>query len=208
MSATGRQKEADQEYNEALKLYGQLAADFPAQPDYRVELARTHNCRANLLRKTGRPTEAEQDDDQALGIQRELEVDFPARPDLQNDLADTYLDLAEIRKQQGDWAAAKQLLLQGRPHHLAALKADPTNSNYRQDYRAHLNELIKVQAGLLEREDAFKTAESLGDVGWDPPNDAYNASCSLTLCIAIVSEHNALDEKQRRKQRSSMAMRR
>src|SRR5262249_35414508 len=52
-------------------------------------------------------------------------------------------------------------------------------------------------AGLLEQEEAVRAAEEYRDLGWDPSADAYDAACSITLCIPIVSKHAKLDETQR-----------
>jgi hypothetical protein len=125
-------------------------------------------------------------------------ADFPNQPDLRNELAGNCVNLALLQEEQRNWAAAKRLLLEGRPHHLAALKANPRHPTYRQFYRNHLNVLTAVHAGLLEQEDAVRTAETHRDLGWDAPADAYNAACSLSLCIPIAAKHDRLDDKQRK----------
>jgi len=89
------------------------------------------------------------------------------------------------------------MLLEGRPHHLAALKANPRHPTYRQFYRSHLSVLIQVHAGLLEQEEAVRTAESCRDLGWKASADAYDASCALSLCVPIVGKHDKLDDRQR-----------
>jgi tetratricopeptide (TPR) repeat protein len=195
---TGRLKEAEQDYDQALSIRKQLAADFPARPEFRQDLANSHNGRGVLLRNTGRRKEAEQDFDQALSIHKQLAADFPNQPDLRNDLAGTCVSLAFLHLQQGDWAAAKRLLLEGRPHHLAALKASPGNPEYRQFYRNHLNVLTAVHAGLLEQQDVVRTAEVCRDLGWNAPADAYDAACGLSLCVPIVAKHDKLDDQQRK----------
>jgi tetratricopeptide (TPR) repeat protein len=158
----------------------------------------SHNNRGNLLRDTGRLQEAEKDYDQALSIFKQLAADFPNQPDLRNDLAGTCVNLANLQKQQRNWAAAKRLLLEGRPHHLAALKANPRQPTYRQFYRIHLGVLTWTHAGLLEHEDAVRTAETIRDLGWNAPADAYDAVCFLSQCILIVAKHDKLDDKQRK----------
>ena len=105
------------------------------------------------------------------------------------------MNLATLQQQRGNCVAAKRVLLEGRPHHLAALKANPNNPTYQQLYHAHLGVLIKVHAGLLEPEDAIRTAETSRDLGWNAPVDAYNAACGLSLCIPIVVKHDKLDDK-------------
>jgi tetratricopeptide (TPR) repeat protein len=195
---TGRLREAEQDYDQGLNIYKQLADDFPSRPEFRQELAGSRNERANLLHATGRLKEAEQDYDQALRIQKQLAADFPNQPDVQNDLAGTYVNLASLSQEQGKWAVAKRLLLQGRPHHLAALKANPRNPYYRQLSRVYLNVLTAVHAGLLEQEDAVHTAETCRDLGYDAAADAYDAACGLSPCVPIVAKHDKLDAPQRK----------
>src|SRR5262249_7888789 len=103
-----------------------------------------------------------------------------------------------IHEQQGDRAAAKRLLLEGRPHHLAALKANPRHPAYRQSYRFHLAMLTASHAGLLEQEDAVRTAETCRGLGWDAPADAYNAACYLSRCVPVVAKHDKLDATRRK----------
>ncbi len=153
--------------------------------------------RGTLLFTAGRLQEAERDHDQALGIHKQLAADFPDQPDLRNELATTCLNLALLHEQQGNRAAAKRLLLEGRPHLLAALKANPRHPTYRQVYRNQLGALTTVHAGLLEREGAVRTAETCRDLGWNAPADGYNAACFLSLCVPIVAKHHDLDATQR-----------
>jgi tetratricopeptide (TPR) repeat protein len=194
----GELKEAEQDYGQALRLQQQLAAEFPTRPEFRQQLAASHNNRGILLRATGRLPEAEQDYGQALRLQQQLAADFANQPDLRNAMAGTCVNLAILSKQQGNWAAAKRHLLEGRPHHLAALKANPGHPTYRQFYLNHLNVLTEVHAGLLEQADAVRTAEKRRDLGWNPPADAYDAGCFLSQCIPIVAKHDKLDDQQRK----------
>jgi tetratricopeptide (TPR) repeat protein len=196
--ATGRLPEAEKDYDQALSFLKQLTADFPSPPEFRKDLATSHNNRGNLLRGTGRLPEAEKDLAQALSIRKQLAADFPNQPDLRNDLAGTCVNLALLHQQQGNGAAAKRLLLEGRPHHLAALRANPRHPTYRQFYRNHLAVLTAAHAGLLEQEDAIRTAETCRDLGWNAPADAYEAACLLSRCVPIVAKHEKLDDKQRK----------
>jgi tetratricopeptide (TPR) repeat protein len=198
LSSTGRLREAEDDYVQALSIQKQLAADFPTRPEFRRELARSHLNRGSLLSNTGRLTVAAEDYGQALSISKQLVADFPDQPDLRSQLASTYGNLATLQRQRGDWAAAKRLLLEGHPHVLAALKSNPRHPTYRQYYRDHLNVLTTLHAGLLEQEDAVRTAETYRDLGWNPPLDAYNAACSLSLCVPIVAKHGKLDATQRK----------
>jgi tetratricopeptide (TPR) repeat protein len=194
---TGRLKEAEQDYEQALSIRKQLAADFPSRPEFRKQLATSHSNRGRLLRDMGRLKEAEKELGQALSIQKQLAADFPNQPDLRHDLGVTCDHLAHVQVRKGNWAAAKGLLLEGQPHHLAALKVSPRHPAYREGYHYHLNLLIEVHAGLLEQEDAVRTTETRRDLGWKPPDDAYNAACSLSLCVPIVAKHDKLDSQER-----------
>jgi serine/threonine protein kinase len=195
---TGRLQDAEKDYYQALSTYKQLTGEFPTRPDLRRELAASYNNRGILLSDTGRLREAGKDYDQALNIQIQLATDFANQPDLRNELANTYVNLATLHQRQGNYAAAKRLLLAGRPHHLIALKANSRHPAYRQFYREHLSVLTEAHAGLLEQEDAVRTAETCRDLGWDAPADAYNAACLLSLCVPIVAKHNKLDAGQRK----------
>jgi tetratricopeptide (TPR) repeat protein len=191
----GRLKEAEADFDAALGIVKQLAADFPTRPEFRQELAMSHSNRGLLLSDTGRPKGAEADYAAALGLYKQLAADFPTRSDLRNELAGLYVNLAN--RQQKNWAQAKRLLLEGRPHHLAALKASPANPSYRQFYRNHLGVLTRAHAGLLEPADAVRTAETRRDLGWDPPADAFDAATLLGACVPIVAKHDKLNDTQR-----------
>src|SRR5262249_31110604 len=193
LSAARRLKEAEKDFDEALSIQKQVAADFPARPEFRRFLAGSYTNRATLLRATARTKEAEKDFDQALSILKQLAADFPNQPDMQNDLAGTCVNMSLAQQQQRNWAAAKRLLLDGQPHHLAALKANPRDPTYRQFYRNHLAALAAAHAGLLEQEDAVRTAETCRDLGWDAPADAYEAACYLSLCAFVAVGHEKLD---------------
>jgi serine/threonine protein kinase/predicted RNA polymerase sigma factor len=194
---TGRLKEAEQDYDQALNIYKQLAADFPTRPEFRKALARSRNNRGNLLRDLGRLEEAERDYDQALTIQKQLAADFPDQPELHNLLAGTCVNLAFFQQKRGNWAAAKRLLLEGQPHHLAALKANPRHPTYRQFYRAHLAVLTSAHAAQLEQQEAVRTAETCRDLGWNAPADGYTAACGLSVSVPIVAKHDKLNDQQR-----------
>jgi hypothetical protein len=161
-------------------------------------LAASHNNRGNLLSAAGRFKEAEADYDAALRIQKQLAADFPNQSDLNNDLAGTCTNVALFHRLQGNWAAAKRLLLEGRPYHLATLKANPRHPTCRQFYRNHLKLLTEVHAGLLGKDEAVRTAEARRDLGWDPPADAYDAAGFLSGCIPIAAKHQKLDDQEQK----------
>jgi tetratricopeptide (TPR) repeat protein/tRNA A-37 threonylcarbamoyl transferase component Bud32 len=197
LSNTDRRKDAENDNDQAIRILKQLFADSPAQPEIRQDLATTHNNRGNLLRDSGRLPEAEQEFDQALSIREQLVAELPNQPELRNELAMTGVNLAVLFKRQGNWTAAERRLVEARPHHLAALKANGQHPVYRQNYRNNLGAWIAVRAALLEPDEAVRTADQCRDLGWSAPADAYNAACYLSQCIPIVSQHDKLDAAQR-----------
>jgi serine/threonine protein kinase/tetratricopeptide (TPR) repeat protein len=197
LATTDRLPESERDFEQALSIRKQLARDFPSRTEFRQELARGYNNRGALRINLGRLKEAEQDFDQALAIGSQLAAEFPDQPRLRNELAGTYVNLASIHVKQKNWAAAERLLVESRPHHEAALKANPENPLYREAYRVHLATLSQAQAGLLQQDDAVRAAERCRDLGWNPPAEAYSAAGGLSLCVAIVEQHAKLDDKQR-----------
>jgi tetratricopeptide (TPR) repeat protein len=198
LSITRRLPEAEKDYDQAISIQKQLSADFPSRPEFRQELATSHNNRGFLRYTTGRLKEAEKDYEQALSIRKQLSAHFPDQSDLHNELAGTCVNFAILHQRQKNGAAAKRLLLEGAPNHLAALKASPRHPSYRQFYRNHLSLLTEVLAGLFEPQDAVRTAEARRDLGWNPPADAYDAACFLSRCVPLVAKHDKLDDRQRK----------
>ncbi len=76
---TGRLREAETAYGEAIRIQQPLVTAFPELPDFRWKLARSHGSLGALLFDTGRPEEAERAHGDALVIQRQLADAFPAR---------------------------------------------------------------------------------------------------------------------------------
>jgi serine/threonine protein kinase len=198
LSTAGRLQDAEKDRNEAVRICKQLVADFPSQPKFRQKLALSYlNRGGGLLSAAGRLQDAEKDLNEALRLCKQLVAEFPNQPDRRNELAGACVNLAILQQQRGDWAAAKRLLLEGQPHHLVALKANPRHPSYRQFYHNHLHHLTGVHAGLLEQADAVHTAEIRRDLGWDPPADAYDAACFLSRSVTIVAKHEMLNATQR-----------
>ena len=48
--------------------------------------------------------------------------------------------------------------------------------------------LVGANAGLQDQPAAVQAARKLRDLGWDRPDNAYDAGCALALCIPIVEK--------------------
>ena len=194
---TDRLKEAETAYADALAIQKPLAADFPSRREFREELARSQTNLGNLLKDTGRVKEAETAYADALALRKQLAAEFPNQADFRNDVAHTLNMLAGLCNQRRDFTAAKTHLEGALPHHLAALKANPRNPDYRQWFRLHLMVLVHANAGLQDRAAAVQAAEKLRDLAWDPPGNAYDAVCALAYCIPVVKKDDQLDAAKR-----------
>jgi len=175
--------------------YGSHVELVPVQPDEEELSYRRLHTQPNVwrYREGYEAARAAQDD---FAARFYLNLLPPPEQKILKAQADT--ERARLYQQQGNWAAAKRLLLEAGPNLLAALKANPRNPTYRQFYGKHLSALIAVHAGLLEQPDAVRTAETCRDLGWNAPMDAYDAACYLSLCIPIVAKHDKLDDNQRK----------
>jgi tetratricopeptide (TPR) repeat protein len=193
-----RLKEAEAAYRDALAILKQLPGELAKGPRFRQELARCHNSLGNVLYLTGRPKEAEAAYGEALPLQKQLAADFPKAPDYQNALAGALVNIAMVRKQRREFAGAVALLEQARPHHQAALKANPKNRTYRQFYHNNLRTLAVSYLGLAAHARLATTADELARFGHDPANDTYLAACYLARCVTLAGKDAQLDEARRK----------
>lgn len=156
----GELKEAEKDYDQALSIQKQLAADFPSLPMFRRDLALTYNNLGILLGKTGRLKEAEKAYLDALALYKQLAADL-LTPEFRQDLAACYNNLGILlcdtdRPKEAAKAHADALALQ---KHLAA--DFPGNPKFRQDLaRSHSNlgNLLKVTYRFKEAESAYAEA--------------------------------------------------
>jgi serine/threonine protein kinase len=104
----GRKTEAAAAFRQARDGYAKLAADFPAVPQYRQDLARSHNALGVLLSGQGKGAEAEKEHRQALAIQEKLATDFPAVPQYRHELAGSHSNLGLLLSGLGKGAEAEK----------------------------------------------------------------------------------------------------
>jgi hypothetical protein len=88
LQTTGKLKEAEAAFIEAVALQRQVVGNLPNQPELRLELGRYLFNLGNALAETGRPNEAEAARAEGLVILKQLVVDFPNRPEFRQELAE------------------------------------------------------------------------------------------------------------------------
>jgi tetratricopeptide (TPR) repeat protein len=157
----GDLKDAEVAHREALAIRQQLAADFPTRPDFRQELATSHNKLGVLLCDTGRLAEAEAAYREALALRQQLAADFPTRPDFRQELATSHNNLGALlrdtaRLQEAEVAYREALAL------FKQLVLDfPTRPDFRRDLAAsHLNlgNLLYQTGRVMEAEADWREA--------------------------------------------------
>jgi tetratricopeptide (TPR) repeat protein len=194
---TGRPRQAEAAYQDGLALQKQLAADFPTRPEFRQQLAGSHNNLGILLRDTGRLKEAEVAYQNGLALYKQLAADFPNKPDLRNEVAAALVNLGLLGNQRREFDQARAYLEEALPYHEAALKANPRNPAYREFFRNNLAAMMWTCAGLRNETGAKRAAEKIRDLGWDPPGNAYDAASLLAQGIPFVQRDNELDAARR-----------
>jgi serine/threonine protein kinase len=112
LGATGRARDAEEAYQQALALQEELADEAPANADYRHALACTHYNRGELLRSAGQWPKAEQAYGRALALFEKLADDAPAIPVYRHGLAGSRHGLGVALAETGRLAQAEKALRQ------------------------------------------------------------------------------------------------
>src|SRR5262249_54533415 len=89
----GQHGEAKLAFDRALALWQELTEEFPAVPDYRRDLAVSHNGLGIALRELDQSAAAEHHYRRALEIMTSLAADFPGQPEYLANAADTHHNL-------------------------------------------------------------------------------------------------------------------
>jgi serine/threonine protein kinase/tetratricopeptide (TPR) repeat protein len=147
-------------YHDAIAGYAQLAADYPTVPQYRLELAKSHNSLGILLKDLGQHAEAEAAWRHALAIQEKLAADYPAVPRYRLDLASSHNNLGTLladldQRAEAEAAYRQALAIQEK------LAADYPLPLYRMALATSHNNLGNLLAGLgqhAEAEAAYRQA--------------------------------------------------
>jgi hypothetical protein len=103
-----------------------------------------------------------------------------------------------VRNARGAHAEALEFLKQARPHHAAALKADPANATYRLFYRNNLQTVAGSYMGLADHARLAAAAEELARAGLHAADDPHLAACYLGRCVELAARDAKLDEGKRK----------
>jgi serine/threonine protein kinase len=107
--AIQRPEEAEKYLRRAIQLDEKLAADFPASPHYRQDLANEHIDRAEVLKQLGRTDEAEKAYRRAVDLYEKLATDFPTIPMFLQVAFDRRLGLGQLLVEAGRPQEAQQV---------------------------------------------------------------------------------------------------
>jgi tetratricopeptide (TPR) repeat protein len=111
-----RHAKAEQSFTRGIELLERLAVEFPGEPAYRQELARTFRSRAKLLEHLGRIAEAEKDVRRAAELHERLAADHPGEPNHRHGLVQSYNTLGLLlrrlrrswrRRTAGPWTTSR-----------------------------------------------------------------------------------------------------
>jgi tetratricopeptide (TPR) repeat protein len=147
---------AEGAYRNALTLEKQLAANFPAVPEYRHVLAGGHNGLGILLASTGRLQDAERAFRDALTLSKQLAADFPTVLGYRDTLAGSYGNLGNLlvvtgRPKEAETAFREAMALQ---KGLAKFPAVP-------EYQIKLSGTLYNLGNLLRDRKAFDAARRM-----------------------------------------------
>ena len=105
----GQKDEAEEAYLRALKLFEDLATNFPTLAEHRAELSVTHHSRGTLFLATGRLEESEQALRRALTIREGLWTEFPTILDYGAQLAETQIAVGVLFRTRSQFKDAEEM---------------------------------------------------------------------------------------------------
>ncbi len=153
---------AEAAYRAAVDIQRQLAADFPAQPDYRADLARFHNSLGNVLAQTDRSAQAERAWRSARDIFQQLVAEVPDKPFYRHGLATCHNNLGTHFVDDPDQRPLAVEAMTAAIRVLQSLVAEfPESHEYRSELagsHANLGVVLCLLNRSREGEDAYRAA--------------------------------------------------
>ncbi len=181
----GRFEECKTTLEKAITSAQGIVAQFPGNPDYRVDLASAWNQKGKLFRDTDLAL-AESSYTKALTIQDSLVSDFPATPFYRQELANSLNNLGILLQSSGNSKAAETAFDRSMGIRDKLAKDVPWVPDIRKDLAAGLNNRgiqLQVQNRLKEAEPLYlKALEDLKSLTTEFPDSIeYNLELSRTL---------------------------
>ena len=159
---SGRLKEAESAYLEALAIQKKLAADVPGQPGFRQALAGIYNNLGNLLfLDTARLREAESAHAEALAIRQQLVAAFPDRPNVHRALAMSHNNLGWLFQSTRRPEKAEPAFRDAVAYQRQAVANSPDRPEFRLElasYLFNLGNLIRDKGQLKDAEAVYGEA--------------------------------------------------
>jgi serine/threonine-protein kinase len=150
----GEKESACSDYEQMRAIFAQLVADFPAVPQYRLELARSHQHLGILLRDLDKRADAESALHEALNIQAQLARDFPSVPQYRQDLATSHNDLGLLLRDLGKRPDAETAFREALKLQAQLAQDFPAVPEYRLELATSNNNLSLLLHDLGKRADA------------------------------------------------------
>jgi tetratricopeptide (TPR) repeat protein len=192
-----RDAEAEDAFGQARTINTQLVAEFPGIPDYRRGLAIVLNNLGILFKNTDRPEMAEELYRQTVTIHKQLAADFPQVSNHQNEAGAAMVNLARMHLIRKDAQAARRLLEEALPYTAAALKANPRDLSYRNNFRLNRWRMAEALLELKEHAAAAVAAEQFLQTQFEPPRDSYTAAGLLAGCAGLATKDDTLTDDKR-----------
>ncbi len=191
-----RPAEAEPFLLRSLRLAEELAASAPAVPEFQRSVAIALSNLGIAYKDSERWQQAEDTYRRALEIHTHLADRAPKVPDHQNEVAGAIVNLARIHLIRGAPTQARDLLVQGLPHHKAALQANPGNRSYRNFYRLNRWRLAESLVALHDHAAASEVIAEFLQAATERPRDTYTAACLLAACAADAEKDSQLSHQE------------
>lgn len=183
----GRREEARPEYERAIAIRKQLAAEFPAAPKHRHDLAISHSNLGHLLQGLGQAVEADKQYRQSLAIKQKLIDDFPDVPQHQFDLGRSHDNFGIVLAGLGQRVEAEEQFRKGLALRNKLAAEFPDVPEYRRELSSSHNNLGLLLQDLgrqVESEEQYQHAVAIEEqLAAEFPNvPEYRLELARTQC--------------------------
>jgi serine/threonine protein kinase len=178
--------DAEKEYGRAVACAVRLADRFPDDPGFPAAQAHAWGGLGELQREAKRLAEAEVSHRRAVELLRPFTAAHGQAPEYHGRLGRALHGLARVRIDQGDLAAARELLEEAVAHQQEALKSSSKHPDYRQAITEDFRELFPVYFRLGEHREAARSAGVLAAILPERACDTSAAVQVLCVCVRLA----------------------